>query len=154
MTKNGKSVNLMARSKSRRATAREMTQAKVLVQKRLRYERGVVALPKKVKVPGAVLASLSQRMPRVPKPKLKRLVLQMLVRRQRAKQLLDTRAKKIKYATLAKTLTALTSGEEKRMLACRTRATRKAVLHAIGRVTKPGGAPGPYKRKRSSKERC
>lgn len=37
---------------------------------------------------------------------------------------------------------------------CRRRQQRRAVLLAKGRVNKPGGAPGPYKRTATSKDPC
>lgn len=37
---------------------------------------------------------------------------------------------------------------------CRRRQQRRAVLLAIGRVNKPGGAPGPYRRTATSKDPC
>ncbi|MBA7641603.1 hypothetical protein ES703_49288 [subsurface metagenome] len=37
---------------------------------------------------------------------------------------------------------------------CEKRSQRKAVLLAIGKVSRSGGAPGPYRRRESSKEKC
>lgn len=68
--------------------------------------------------------------------------------------LLEQRKKRAQDPKILRTFPAYTSDVRRTDSPCNRRAKRRAVLLAKGRVNKPGGAPGPYRRTPLSKDTC
>lgn len=69
-------------------------------------------------------------------------------------RLIKERRKDVKHPEIYGVIPTLTRPVRRVDSPCGRRARRKAVLLAIGKVNKPGGAPGPYRRTTISKDPC
>ncbi len=92
---------------------------------------------------GAALAALQ----RMPVRGNKRLMAEQLrkMRTELRKSRIGKEVRKGSKAVVAAAAAAAAPSERVRERLCERRTTRKAVLLAIGRVNRSGGAPGPYK---------